>query len=189
MRRFQNALKQWLPLAVLATGLCGLVYLCVQQALRAGANDPQIQLAEDAAAALSRGAAPASVLPASAAPGGLVDVASSLAPFVMVFDAQGALLASSGQLHGRPPALPRGVLEYARDPDEDRVTWQPEPGVRIASIVTAYGGAAPGYVLAGRSLREVEKREDQALTYAALAWAVCLAATLAAVVIGEWWRG
>lgn len=181
MPRLTNILRQWLPLAALATGLCGLVYLSAQQGLRAGANDPQIQLAEDAAAALAGGAAPA-----AQAPGGPVNVADSLAPFVMVFDAQGALLASSGQLHGAPPALPAGVLDYVKAHGEDRVTWQPEPGVRIASVVTAYTGASAGFVLAGRSLREVEKREDQAMGLAALAWAACLAATLAAVVLFEW---
>jgi hypothetical protein len=42
----------FLPLAVLATCLAGLIYAVIQEDLRTGANDPQQQLAEDAAAQL-----------------------------------------------------------------------------------------------------------------------------------------
>jgi hypothetical protein len=59
----KNILRHWLPLAAVTTLLCGLVYLAVQQSLRQGANDPQIQMAEDAAAALVAGSTPESVLP------------------------------------------------------------------------------------------------------------------------------
>ncbi len=44
---------------------------------------------------------------------------------------------------------------------EDRITWQPEPGIRSAVVVVHYTGATPGYVMAGRSLREVEWRIDR----------------------------
>lgn len=60
---------------------------------------------------------------------------------------------------------------------EDRVTWQPRDGVRIAAVVVAYSG---GTVVAGRSLREVESRADDALAVTGLAWLTCLVLTLAA---------
>ena len=47
-------MKTWVPLTIGTTLLCGLVYLATQQSIRQGANDPQIQMAEDAAAALVR---------------------------------------------------------------------------------------------------------------------------------------
>ncbi len=50
MQRILNILKAWLPIAVVTIGLCGLAYLTVQQSLRQGANDPQIQMADDTAA-------------------------------------------------------------------------------------------------------------------------------------------
>jgi hypothetical protein len=50
MQRIQNILRAWLPIAVVTAAFCGLAYLTVQQSLRQGANDPQIQMAEDAAA-------------------------------------------------------------------------------------------------------------------------------------------
>lgn len=180
MDRLKSILRRWLPLAVAITALCGLVYLAVQQELRQTANDPQIQMAGDAAAALENGAAVESVVPA-----GKIAVEKSLAPFVMVFDDRGEVLGSSALLHGQVPQLPAGVLDYVRSNGQDRVTWQPEPGVRIAAVIVRSQGAQPGFVLAGRSLREVEIREDNTLREAAAAWFVTMAASLAAVIFGE----
>ncbi len=180
MDRMKSTLRRWLPLAVAVTGMCGLVYLAVQQELRQTANDPQIQIAGDAATALEDGAAVESVVPAQK-----TAIEKSLAPFVMVFDDQGEVLGSSAQLHGQVPQLPVGVLDYVRSNGQDRVTWQPEPGVRIAAVIVRSQGAQPGFVLAGRSLREVEVREDNALLEAAAAWLVTMAASLAAVIFGE----
>jgi hypothetical protein len=181
MHHLRHILRIWVPLAVAVTGLAGLVYGAVQQDLRQNANDPQIQIAEDTAAALSGGATVESQLPA-----GIVPMESSLAPFVMIFDADGNLAASSALLHGAAPALPDGVLAYTFAHADDRVTWQPAAGVRIAAVVVHYAGSGGGYVLAGRSLREVEIREDNLFTIAALAWAVTLAASLVVLLLLEW---
>jgi hypothetical protein len=180
MDRIKKILRQWFPLAVAVTGVCGLVYLAVQQELRQTANDPQIQMAEDAAAALEGGAALESVVPS-----GKVAIESSLSPFLIVYDDRGTAVGSSAALHGRTPQLPEGVLEYVRSYGEDRITWQPEEGVRIAAVIIRYQGASPGFILAGRSLREVEVREDNALLEAVAAGIVTLGASLAAVIFGE----
>jgi hypothetical protein len=108
----------FLPLAVLATATCGLAYAETQQALRSGANDPQLQLAEDAGARLDAGATPSSVVD----PSPPVDLARSLAPFVIVFDAQGQILASNASLDGGQPAPPSGVLDAARPGTPNAVT-------------------------------------------------------------------
>jgi len=180
--RLWNILKLWLPIAIVTTALCALVYVVVQQSLRQGANDPQIQIAEDAAMALSNGQTTQAVIPTTS-----VDLTRSLAPFVMVFDNTGKVVASSGELHGQPPNLPFGVLDNAMENGENRVTWQPEAGVRIASVVVPYTAnqVITGYVLAGRSLREVEDRETQAELYAGIVWVAALFASLLAVVLGE----
>jgi hypothetical protein len=180
MDKIKKILRQWLPLAVIVTAACGLVYLAVQQELRQTANDPQIQIAEDAAAALENGAAVESIVPAEK-----VAIERSLAPFVMVFTDRGEVAGSSALLHGQTPQLPAGVLEYVRSHGEDRVTWQPEAGARIAAVVVRYTGSPPGFILAGRSLREVEAREDNALLAAGAAWIVTLGVSLAAVIFGE----
>jgi hypothetical protein len=180
----KKILRQWLPLAVAITALCGLVYLAVQQELRQAANDPQIQIAEDAALALENGSAAGTRVPTEK-----TAIENSLAPFVMLFDDRGEVVGSSATLHGETPQLPAGILDYVRTHGEDRVTWQPEPGVRIAAVVVRVKGARPGFVLAGRSLREVEAREDNALLEAGVAWIVSMAASLVACALGEWILG
>jgi hypothetical protein len=178
--RIKAILRRWLPLAAVTTLLCGLIYLVAQQSLRMGANDPQIQMAEDAANALSTGSTPQSVLPS-----GLVEISSSLAPFLVVYSDSGQPLASSGLLHGMPPDLPMGVFDYARQNGEDRISWQPEAGVRVAAVVVAYGGPQPGFVLAGRSLREVEIRETNIQNITGIAWLATLGLSLIVVGLSE----
>src|SRR3954447_16288209 len=100
--RLHLGIALFLPSAVLATALCGLVYVVVQQDLRTGANDPQQELAEDAAVHLDGGAAPSSVVGRAT-----IDIARSLAPFIVVYDATGTVLASDGVFDGKLPMLPR----------------------------------------------------------------------------------
>ena len=158
---------------VLATIVLGCAYVADQQILRQGANDPQIQLAEDAAAALGRGAS----APAIVSSGAQIDVAESNSPFIIVMNAKGTILQSSGVLGTLPPVLPRGVINYMQTHAEDRITWEPAQGVRIAAVIVKFSGRALGFVLAGRSLREVEKRED------ALFWGFFAAWILSLIVI------
>ena len=98
--------RRWLPLAIAIVAMSGLVYLIVQQVLRQEANDPQIQLSEDLAASLSSGHASSGGLPAQQ-----VEISTSLAPFVMVFDDAGKVLASNALLDGATPRYPAGVLD------------------------------------------------------------------------------
>jgi len=184
MRIGSGILKHWLPIAAISVILCGLVYLAVQQALRGGLNDPQIQMAEDAASAAASGTAIESILPP-----GRVDIARSLAPFLIFYDQTGNVVASSGYLHDRAPAPPDGVLDYARQHGGDRVTWQPEAGVRIAAVIVPFRGREAGCVLAGRLMREVEKREDLVMFQAGAALLACLGVSLVAVAFCEWFFG
>jgi hypothetical protein len=176
----RKILDRWLPLVTIITILCALVYLMDQQVLRMSANDPQIQLAEDGADALAQGASAQSLLPANS-----IDVAKSLASFIIVYNDAGEPTASSGLLHGKIPTLPVGVLDYVRKTGEDRVTWQPEGGVRIATVVVRASGNSPGFVLVGRSLRETEKRVDQLNLLVGAAWLAALSATMVVVVLSE----
>lgn len=170
-----NFLFSWIPIGVAVTLMSVMVYGVAQQMLRLNANQTQIQLAEDAATDIVRGVAPQQVLPKQN-----VDMAASLAPFMIVYDDQGHILASSVELDGNVPALPSGVLTSAREQKEDNVTWQPKPGVRASVSIVRYVGDKPGFVLAGKSLREVEKLEDKMLVDVFLGWAVTMAATLLA---------
>ena len=179
MNKFVRAvLKQWIPLAAVIVALSGMLYVIPQQVMRQGANDPQIQQAEDAAAALAKGADPTTVIPTTK-----IDIAQSMAPFRMVLDEAGRPLAWSGELHGLPPTIPSGALDYVNQHGEDRITWQPEAGVRLATVIVKAEGINPGFVVAARSLREVEVREDQVLTLAVLGMVASLFASLAVVII------
>ncbi len=170
MSRALRILKMWLPIAVAISGLCALAFGSVQQVLRQGANDPQIAMAEDAATALDQGAKAANLIGSER-----VELARSLTPFLLFYDAEGNPVAGSGLLAGHLPDYPLGALQAARTSGENRVTWQPQPDVRIASVVVPYND---GYVVAGRSLREVEKRVVQMQAMAFLAWFGTMLASL-----------
>ena len=171
-----RAAAVWLPIAVASTGLAGLVYSAVQQDLRQSANDPQIQLAEDAAARLDAGAAPLAVVPPDAVP-----LERSLAPYLMVFDASGRPLASSASLGGAMPPFPSTVFEAVRLAGQDRITWQPATGVRSAVVVQPWQG---GFVVAGRSLRLVEERENHILLLVIAGWLATLGGSGLAALLG-----
>src|SRR5262249_10218057 len=136
MARLHRVLFTWTCLGALATAVCLLVYLVAQQVWRQSANDPQIQLAPDAAAALAARKPPDAVVPKE-----MVDMERSLAPFLIVLDGSGKVVTASGGLRGNVPVVPRGVLAFVREKGEERVTWQPIGGVRIASVIVSYSGA------------------------------------------------
>jgi hypothetical protein len=170
----------WLPIAAIVTIFCGLVYATIQQNYRQNANDPQIQMAEDGATVLARGEDADSILPLD---GQVIDIARSLAPFAIVYDVNGKVLTGGGELHDEIPTPPLGVFEYAKTHGVNRVTWQPEKGVRVAAVVMPYGGNTPGFILAGRSLREVERRETQLELLVFGAWISTLVLALALVLL------
>lgn len=157
-----HSVRRYLALAAISTIICLLVYVTVQQSLRTGANDPQIQIAEDAVRALERGDAIDKVVPA-----GKVEIERSLAPFLMVYDDGGHFLGGSGALHGAAAAPPIGTFEFARRNGENRVTWKPEPGTRLATVILPTTAKPAAYVLAARSLREVQARADYTQNVAA----------------------
>lgn len=155
--RGKNILKSVLPIAFVATMLCGIMYAAIQQVYRQSANDPQIELAQDA------------VPPSST---NTVDIAQSLSPYQVFYDEQGNPDSGNGLLNGSLPNLPQGVFNYTRTYGEDRFTWQPEPGVRQAVVIVhLFGG---GFSMAGRSLREVEWRESQLELIVWLGWVLTI---------------
>ena len=166
--------------AGIATGVALALYAIPQQVLRSGANDPQIQMATDLAAMLNRyGVTDGLHQGALLNTGGVVDMAQSLAPFLIVYDDQGRPLGSNAQLNGQTPTPPAGVFDFVRQHGEERVSWQPilgsTRGVRIAAVVERVNGRQPGFVLAGRSLREIEARETHVRNMAGLTWLGMLA--------------
>ncbi len=199
VNRVSRVLWNFLPLAVIACGVCLLVSATVQQNYRQSLNDPQIQMAEDAVAQLAKDYTPAAVVPRPQTGAAPVDIAASLAPWIAVYDASGTPLESSAELNGAPPRLPAGVFDTSvwnapiighhvnsAPANENRFTWQPEPGVREAVVLVAFQTPdGIGYVAAGRNMREVEAREDALAKITALALAAILAAVLALLTIRD----
>ena len=133
----------------------GTMYAVVQQAQRSDANYPQIQMSEDMAAQINGSADPH--IASTLSP---VDMAASLAPFTIIYDAKGDVVSGSGYLHGKVPKVPLGLLSASRGETFNAVTWQPQKGVRVATVTVATKNY---YVMSGRSLKEVEKNEDRTL--------------------------
>jgi hypothetical protein len=156
---------------LMLTIVFGTIYVVAQQNYRMSANDPQVQMVEDTVGLLQNGT-PVRAVFASSTP--VHDIASTLTPFVVIYDQNGKPLTWTGTLDGTAPSIPEGVLNFAKGNGENRLTWQPRPDVRIAAVVEPFSGPTPGFVLAGRSLKEVEKRENQLLLFIAFGWIASL---------------
>ncbi len=166
-------------IAVPITLIIGLVYIAVQQNYRQSANDPQIQMAEDAASKIASGTPIDQIVPTQK-----VDIASSLAPYMIVYNSTGTPLLSSATLQGEILPMPQGVFSDWKNEHEKRFTWQPASGVRSAVVIVHFNSPnGAGYVLAGRSLREVEMREDMLSLYVHAAWGVSMFFLLGATVL------
>jgi hypothetical protein len=144
---------KFLPLSIAVIGVFGVTYIAIQQNYRLNANDPQIQMAQEVAVGLENSGNPHVLVPSKA-----VDIANSLSPFVMIVDDAQNIIASNALLDGNSPSIPSGVFNYTKSlglHGQDRITWQPKRGVRSAIVVVR---TQNGYVVVGRSLKEVESR-------------------------------
>ena len=128
---------------------------------------------------------PATVVPA----GDPVDLARSLAPWVVVYDTDGRPLAGSGLLDGALPRLPEALFPLPRREGEHSVTWMPRRDVRMATVIVAVGGEHGGFAASGRSLREVEVRESQMRFFCLAGMLGALAGSLALALLLELWWG
>ncbi len=168
MKKLNNYKTLLLPLLIV-TIIFGTIYATTQQQLRMSGNDPQVQLAHDLAPQVTGDKLP------KAADTGNVDIGTSLAPFVVVYNKAGEPVAGSGYLHGQLPQIPKGVLTASQNRSDNRVTWQPESGVRIASITVA---STDHYVVVGRSLKEVENRSQSIFKIVIFGWLLTSAITV-----------
>ena len=151
----------------LVTFTSSIVYLVTQQTLRLGADGQPLQLATDTALKLEKGQRADLAVSTDK-----VDISKSLSPFVMVFDTNKNLLSTSGVMGSSEPTYPKGVLDFVTQKGEDRVTWQPQTGLRYATVAIKIKS---GYIVAGRSLREIEKLIDE---IGKLVLEACLASAL-----------
>jgi len=165
----------WLPFAIIIVIFSGLAYGTVQQVYRQSANDPQIQIAEDLATAIAQGQAqPDQIVPAQ----GTTELAATLSPFVLIYNATSTQVGSSALLNGKNPSFPASVFDNVRAHGQWRQTWQPAPNVREAVVVEPYtSGTGSGFLVVGRSLKEIEIRENATELMSGLAGIIALVLT------------
>lgn len=167
-----------LTLGLILTLMGGASSLVFQQMLRKGANQPQIQMADSYVAQVASGSKPEEVIPR-----GAVDLQQSLEPFAIFYNDTGTPMRANGYLNQTIPTPPAGVFSYLRAHNADAITWQPQPGVRIASEIRRVTGANPGFVLTGRSLRVVEEQEGLFWKIVFSAWFFLVALLIAGAVL------
>ena len=169
----------YLLLIAVITIIMGVIYATVQQSYRTGANDPQIQIAEDVGAKIQQGKSVENIFQTDT-----IDISNSLSPFVVLYDASGRPLHSTGYLNSKMAQLPAGVFNVAKSDGQDRVTWQPQDGVRMAMVLIHINSSPVQFVAVGRSLTEVEIRESNLIKMIFVGWILCLVIVLLSIGIG-----
>ena len=169
-----NSFAICLPLGVAIIFIYSFTYLAIQQYIRLSANEILVQYAENTKEKLEKGVTISQAISGIE----LTDMQKSLSPFVIIYDKMGTVQASTTTLHGTAPTLSAGVFANALQNWENRRTWQPEHNVRNAIVVLPYAlPGQEGYVVAGRSLREIEKRKQFLKIQIEIAIIVTLTAT------------
>jgi hypothetical protein len=170
VRKIIDRFRNLALLIVLITMMSLMVYGAAQQIMRQSANDPQVEMVENVSTLLEHGDSPDSI--------GLTeksDLNNSLMPFIMIADENGNQVASTASLDGNKLKIPQGVFTFTKAHGDDRVTWQPKPGVRQALVMRYYkSGNNSGFVAAGRSLREIEARTKNLGTLLFFGWLTTL---------------
>jgi len=174
--------RLWIFVVGLLTMITLLIFGSVQYVLRMNANDPQIELAENTAQDMAAITREAWVDQSHHMMGPDIDYRTSLSAFTMLFDEKENFMVTNAIFVDSVPTIkpPPGVFAFAKEHKEHRFTWEPIPGVRIASVMIYYRNRldqSSGYVLVGRNLREVEKRVRDLEWKVGLFWIVAIGFT------------
>lgn len=165
LRRRPN-LRLWLAIVGASTLVLGAAYAMVQQSTRLAADNLPLTTAESVRYSLVRGAEPKDVIPTVK-----TDLSSDSSAFVIITDSTRHILASSTMLSGKTPLPPSGVFEYTKTHGTDHFTWEPAPGVRLATRVLSYSSSlGGGFIIAGQSLKQTEDRINTYTALAVAAW-------------------
>lgn len=179
MKKFLPQIILGLLLSFIVTGLVALHYLGMQQYVRLALNDEPNEIATDITAQL----APSSSLANVSLNKNPVDLKDSLSSFTLIYGADKKQIAASSDLNGKAPSIPEGVLDFAKSHGENRITWQPENGLRYAIVVKYFNDKSEGFVVVGKSLKESEKKQSALLLESVATWTVLQVVTLVAFVL------
>lgn len=163
-----RALAIFINLALIITAIFGIIYLVQQQNYRFNSYDPQGEVVGQVEAVIKEGVPLDSIVSEAEQ----INMGDSLSLFVMIFDANRQLVSSSAVIDGQAPTPPEGTFAYAKQHGENRFTWEPKPGVSIAAVLKAVDDK--GFVLAGRSLKEVNSREAEMTKLVIIGWAIAI---------------
>jgi hypothetical protein len=172
MNKLRIIIVFWVIIIFLVTFSCLLTYVVAQQVIRLGANNLPATLAVETSIKIEKGQSPANSVPDET-----VDILKSTETFVMIFDKDKNLVATSAIMGSEKPSYPTGVLDFVDKAGEDRVTWQPVAGPprestnRFATVALKSGDY---YIVAGRSLTEPEKLIGVIEKLILAAWGACL---------------
>lgn len=166
-QRFRN----WLAVVGVATLVLGASYAMVQQSTRLSADDLPLSAAQAAKQELDSGSPPKDVVPNLT-----THLRTDTSVFTIVTDDSQHVLASSAVLDGQTPLPPQGVFTYTFYHGSDHFTWEPKPGVRLATRVVKYG-ASPnnGFIITGQSLQPYEARISTYTWIALAGWLAVIA--------------
>src|SRR5260221_7233347 len=163
----------YLAIAAIVTIFSGLIYATVQQSYRSSANDPQLQVTRDICERI-KNKQPFDHFMMN----DTIEISKSLSIFNVLYDSNGQPVRSTGILDGGLPRMPKGIFDFTKSNGENVFTWQPRQGVRMAMVIKSVQSPGIGFVAAGRSLAEIEKREANLVTMVFMGWILSLAVIL-----------
>ena len=101
----------------LVTFSCLLAYIVAQKVIRLGANELPVRFTAETSIKLSNGHSVRDAIPEET-----VDISRSLNTFVMIFDKDKSLIASSAMMGRDKPVYVKGALYYTDKISEYKVT-------------------------------------------------------------------
>ncbi len=156
MKQIIKTFVSCIPLFCTIVCIYGFLYLALQQYIRLSANELPMQYAEDTRTKWLRNGDISDIFKEVPK----IELGKSLSPFIIICDSNAAPRASTCSLNGRCPVPPKGAFIAALQRGQNRITWQPEPGIRNAIVILPFSmNGQHGYILAGHSLRETDDRD------------------------------
>ncbi len=115
----------------------------------------------------------------------VVDLATSLDPFVVILDADGTVRYATATLDGEPPRIPAAVVVEAAETGTSEATFMVAPGLEVrvaAALFERAADGATGLVVAGQSTAFAEQQVAGLTAFLVLSGII----TVIAVAIVSW---
>jgi hypothetical protein len=180
--KLKKSLEAWIPSALILTLVFFFGGMAISQVYRTSADDPQVQYVEEIGNYLSTKDSD----PKNVTGDQKIDPAKSLSPFVIIFNNDRKTVTSSADFEGGTP-IPASskfskinksyLFGLLKNEGQVRFSWGLNSKVRVAAVLSSYQveGKDAGYILVGRSLKEVDGRILYSIVTLAIGWLIsCL---------------